>query len=447
MTVMRDATPVSAAVPDTLAPSATDVRWRTTTMVAFRLCFVYFGLYILSTQMISSMGPLPIRIPPLRALPPVRDAFLWVGAHVLRISAPISIAGSGSGDKLIDWVQTFSLVLAAAAGTAIWSVIDRRRANYVRVNTWFRVFMRFALGTTMVTYGMSKVIPLQMPVVFLTRLVEPFGHFSPMGVLWTSIGAAPAYESFVGCAELAGGALLFMPRTTLLGALICLMDAIAVFTLNMTYDVPVKLFSLHLILLSLVLLAPNVRPLLDLVLLNRSASASAEPPLGRTRRSRRIWTGLLAAYGVYFVLLVAAGDISAWSQFGGGAPKSPLFGIWDVEQMSIDGQEHPPLLTDRDRWRRVIIQQPTAVAFQRMDDSFERYAAVIDSDRKTIAVTVAATKTTSTLSFARPTPEQLTIDGPINGRTVHLELKLHDLNSFLLQSRGFNWVQEVPFNR
>jgi hypothetical protein len=405
-------------------------------------------LYVVTTQMISSMVILPgARIPSLSVLAFVRDAFLWVGANVLRIGTPINIAGSGSGDKLLDWVQAFSLVLVSVGAAVIWSLLDRRRANYTRLNSWFRVFVRFALGTTMVTYGMSKVIPLQMPVVFLTRLVEPFGNFSPMGVLWTSIGAAPAYESFVGCAELAGGALLFVPRTTLLGALICLMDAIAIFTLNMTYDVPVKLFSLHLILLSLFLVAPNVRPLLDLLLLNRRASASAEPPLGRTRRSRRIWTGVQVDYGAYVVLLIGIADVSAWTLVGGGAPKSPFFGVWDVEQMSIDGQDHPPLLTDRDRWRRVIFQTPTAVAFQRMDDSFERYGAAIDADRKTIAVTLAATKTTSTLSFARPIPEQLILDGPINGRAVHLELKLRDLNSFLVTTRGFNWVQEVPFNR
>jgi hypothetical protein len=33
----------------------------------------------------------------------------------------------------------------------------------------------------MVRYGFGKVIPMQMPPVFLSRLVEPFGHFSPMG--------------------------------------------------------------------------------------------------------------------------------------------------------------------------------------------------------------------------------------------------------------------------
>ena len=447
MTVMRDATPVSAAVPDTPAPSGTDVRWSAATKVAFRLCFVYVGLYVLSTQMISSMGPLPIRIPPLRALPLVRNAFLWVGANVLRISDPISVAGSGSGDKLLDWVQAFSLVLVAVAAAAIWSLLDRRRAHYTRMNTWFRVFVRFALGTTMVSYGLSKVVPLQMPVVFLNRLVEPFGNFSPMGVLWTSIGAAPAYESFVGCAELAGGALLFVPRTTLVGALICLMDAIAIFTLNMTYDVPVKLFSFHLILLSLVLLAPNLRPLTELLLLNRSARATSEPPIGGSPRMRRGWVIAQISYGAYFVLLGVMGAVMSWQQYGAGAPKSPLFGIWEVETMSIGGEVRPPLLTDTRRWRRAIFQAPTTVTLQRMDDTFEFYPVAIDMTRHSIALTTRTSKTPSMLSFEQPAPERLIVDGPINGQSVHLELQRRDLNSFLLHSRGFNWVQEVPFNR
>ena len=40
-----------------------------------------------------------------------------------------------------------------------------------------------ATAATMVTYGMIKAIPLQMPAPPLTRLLEPFGNFSPMGVL------------------------------------------------------------------------------------------------------------------------------------------------------------------------------------------------------------------------------------------------------------------------
>jgi hypothetical protein len=51
--------------------------------------------------------------------------------------------------------------------------------------------------------------------------------------------------------------LLIVPRTATLGALISLADMIQVDTLNMTYDVPVKLFAFHLILLSC-FLAPDV---------------------------------------------------------------------------------------------------------------------------------------------------------------------------------------------
>jgi hypothetical protein len=51
----------------------------------------------------------------------------------------------------------------------------------------------------------------------LIRLLQPLGTLSPMGVLWASMGSAPAYEIFTGCAEVAGG-LLLIPRTATLGA-------------------------------------------------------------------------------------------------------------------------------------------------------------------------------------------------------------------------------------
>jgi len=125
-----------------------------------------------------------------------------------------------SGDKTFDWVLMFWLLVVAALATGIWSTLDRKRDNYVTLQKWFRVFIRIALAGQMITYGMDKIIPLQMPFPYLTRLLEPFHDFAPMGVLWASIGAAPAYETFAGCAEMLGGILLIFPRTTMLGALV-----------------------------------------------------------------------------------------------------------------------------------------------------------------------------------------------------------------------------------
>ena len=82
-----------------------------------------------------------------------------------------------------------------------------------------------------------------------------------MGVLWSSIGAATAYEMFAGSAELLGGILLIIPRTALLGALVVVADMTQVFMLNMTYDVPVKGLMFHLLLMALFLAAPELRRL------------------------------------------------------------------------------------------------------------------------------------------------------------------------------------------
>ena len=383
------------------------------------------------------------------AQPGVRDwrpGLVCVRRHARLPRRPITLQFSGSGDKLIDWVQAGTLLLIALITTAVWSLISRRESHPLAYSR-FRLLMRFALGATMVRYGLGKVIPMQMPTVFLSRLVEPFGNFSPMGVLWTSIGSSPAYESFTGTVELLGGVLLFFPRTTLLGALICLIGAGEVFVLNMTYDVPVKLLSFHLILMALILIAPYTGNLFDLLLRHRPLTPVEEPPVGRTPARRRKALIAQAVYGALIVLLAFSASMFAWSRSGAGAPKSPLFGIWNVEQMTIDGELRPPLVTDENRWRRVIMQTPTAAVFQRMNDTFDRYSAEFDKDGKTLKVTSTDGKTSSSLTYSRPAADSLVLDGTLDGRLVHLELKQVDLNTFLLNSRGLHWIQEVPFNR
>ena len=426
-------------VSEPTAPAA--VRWSLATRIAFRFAVVYFGLTILCTQLFSAVFLLPSPV----FLTGVQNLFVIVGERLFRVG-PITLAFSGSGDKLIDWVQAGTLLLIALITTVVWSVVSRS-ASHPRAYKWFRLLLRFALGATMVRYGLGKVIPLQMPTLFLTRLVEPFGNFSPMGVLWTSIGASPAYESFVGAVELAGGILLFFPRTTLLGALISFAAAGEVFVLNMTYDVPVKLLSFHLVLLTLVLVAPYARNLSDLLLLHRPSAPVGEPLVGSTPRRRRYWLVAQAAYGVVLVLLAFGTVMFQWSRFGAGAPRSPLFGIWNVERMTIDGELRPPLSTDEMRARRVIMQTPSEVVFQRMDDTFDRFSAEFDMDGTTIKVTSVDRKTESKLTYRRSPADRLVLDGTLDGRVVHLELTEVELNTFRLTSRGFHWIQEVPFNR
>ena len=440
---------VVAAV-ETEALAKRPIVWPVAQRIAFRFCFVYFTLFCFSSQIITTLLPIPkVDIPDLDTLPPFRAITFWVAAHVFRLKPPLVYSGSGSGDKTFDWVTLFCIAVVAVAATAGWSWLDRRRSHYVVLYSWFWLFLRICLAGQMLVYGFAKAVPLQMARPLLFTLTEPFGNFSPMGVLWSSIGAAQSYEIFAGCAELTGAFLLMFPRTATLGALVALADLIQVFLLNMTYDVPVKLLSFHLILMSLVLLGPNLGRLADFFVRYRSTYPAT--PVILPLHSNRAFRIAAIAQVVLWLWIIGNslyGDWEAWHQFGAGRAKPPLYGIWDVDQLTVDGKLQPPLLTDNDRWRRIIFDFPNFVQIQLMDDSRKSYGANVDDKEKTLTLTRPDDKNwKASFTYVRPAGDQLTLDGTMAGHNVRIQLKREDETRFLLNSRGFHWIQDYPFNR
>lgn len=413
--------------------------WNLALRIAFRFFFAYFTLVSVAFGILRDLLPIPGFEPPtLTSIWPVRQITYWIAAHVFHVS---SVGYIGASDSMFGWISTFSLLLIAVLITAVWSIFDRRRTNYVTLHKWFRLFMRFALAAVLFGYGFFKVIPLQMTYPSLVRLMEPFGHLSRGGMLFWSIGAARPYEIFAGLAEVLGAVLLIVPRTTTLGALVCLADTIEVFTLNVAYNFIVKLLSLHLVLFSLFLVAPDARRIFGFFLSNRATGPSTQPALFQSSRANRIALALQVLLGLFLIGMNLQTDVNLWYSRGGGRPRPSLFGIWDVEQMSIDGQVRPPLLTDYDRWRRVLFDYTASTSVERMDDSFAGFGSSINDKDKILNLTKADDKDwKASFTFDRPTQDQLVLDGSMNGHKVHMALKLFDRDKLPLVSDKFHWI-------
>jgi hypothetical protein len=203
-----------------------------------------------------------------------------------------------------------------------------------------------------------------------------------------------------------------------------------------------------LILLSVLLLAPELQRLGDVFFLDRPSPASSQPALFTNPLRNRVALVLQIAFGAWLLGINVYGSTIAWHKYGAGAPKSALYGIWDITQLTVDGQSRPPLLTEKDQLRRAIFEFPQVVAFQRMDDSFVRYGAAINSGEKTVALTKFDDKSwKANFTFQQPEASQLVLDGEMDHHKLHMQLQLVDRNKFLLVSRGFHWVQEYPYNR
>ena len=203
------------------------------------------------------------------------------------------------------------------------------------------------------------------------------------------------------------------------------------------------MLALHTMLLACFFLAPDVPRLVRFLLLNRATGPSTQAPLFRGVRANRIALAAQIIFGLWLVGLQCQQSWSYWNIVGGGRPLSALYGIWEVKQMSIDGQPRPPLLTDSTRWRRAIFDYTDRMAFQRIDDSFAPYGASIKLPERTLALTKKDDENwKASFTFQRPAEDQLILDGRMDNHQVHMELQLTDRNKFLLVSRGFHWVQE-----
>jgi hypothetical protein len=273
------------------------------------------------------------------------------------------------------------------------------------------------LALAMIRYGAIKVIPSQMIAPPpLPVLQAPIGDFFPNHLLWWTIGASPAFETASGLAELVGGALLLLPRTTLLGALISAANLLLVFLMNMCFDVSVKLYSLQLFVMAVVLVAPDQPRLADVFLRNRRAERSRISPLFRNRWIAAVPHVLLLLYGL--VAIKSGLEMASQRYKMMNPPRSPLYGVWSVEGFERDGRE-VPLHTEPDRWRLVMFHSPGSLRVTQMAGTMKIYELGLDLERKTMKLGADE----AAFTFRQPERDVLVLDGVLEGRRVRAKLR------------------------
>jgi uncharacterized membrane protein YphA (DoxX/SURF4 family) len=405
-------------------------RWSLSLRIAFRFAFTYFLLYC---------APFPLNwIPYADQTAGWVDGFWhvvvpWVAAHVLHLPRPITIFENGSGDTTYDWVQVGCFLVVAILATVLWSVLDRKRPSYERLYRWSRLYLRLWLGAWMCSYGAAKVIQSQFPPPMLSRLIVPYAQHSPMGLLWTFMGLSKGYNIFAGSAEMLAGILLLIPRFTTLGALFCAGVMSNVFMLNMSYDVPVKLFSFHLLVAALILAGPDFANLSRLFIFKRTGRLTIDRPFFSNRRLNL--AGLILQL-LFAAFLVGTDLYSAvQSQVVAPADHPVLYGLWSVGRANVD-------------WQQVVFDNYGIFAVQSREGSIRYYSQKTNAARRTITISsYRDPHFGGVLRFSQVPPNGLRLWGRLGTLRIVATLHRVDESKFLLLHRGFHWISEYPFNR
>jgi hypothetical protein len=204
--------------------------------------------------------------------------------------------------------------------------------------------------------------------------------------------------------------------------------------LNFCYDVPVKLYSAHLLLMSLFLLLPDLGALCDLLVRHRPAELSGVwlPPWERT------WLRV-ASIGLQVLVICGVLYSTFWGslQFARERARekpSPIAGAWEVGLITSPAP-------DQSTWQQFLFENQNAfIRRARRPPLFFRTQYGDQSSE--VKLSNPQTKFQLQFGYRRNGKDTLVLS-QASGSVI----ELHRAKPFLLTTRGFHWISEYPYNR
>jgi hypothetical protein len=458
---METAAPIQAvaqAVAPTMTPDArgdaTAAVWPIWQRVLFRFFFVYWLLQITPWAWFSDLPGASFIIGYYEKL--VDWAVYASNARFFHVRDKL-IPTNGSGDTSYAWTQLWLYLSLALIVCVAWSVIDRRRHAYQSLSYWLRMIVRYYVASAALGYGIIKLFGLQMGFPTTSQLSTPLGDLLPMRLSWLFIGYSMPYQVFSGVMETVAGLLLLYRPTITAGLLAATGAFLNVVMINLSYDVPVKLYSSHLLAACLFLLAMDAPRLLNLFVLNR--------PVPATRLYDRTFTvpwqiwGSRAVKAFFVFKLIYAPFVQSYERFQ--TARAPLkqgpfrTGVYAVSRYVVNGVTVPAGAADTLRWSDVIFDSNGAGSINTRDQFFQQryrrgyFRFKPDTATRTAAVwkisTIPGDSTfLFTMRYEIPDTSTIRLHMLIRNDTVNVELA-RTARHFQLAERQFHWLSE--YNR
>lgn len=426
-----------------------ETTWPLWRKILFRFFFIYLGLNIAPWTWLD-------RIPYVEYVTKYYYQLMDWGVnisnahifHVREVLVPIN----GSGDTSYGWAQVDLFLCLAAIGCLVWSILDRKRKAYYQLNYWFCLFVRYNIALVAFSYGIIKLFALQMPFPNESMMATSLGDLLPMRLSWMFIGYSSPYQIFSGAMEVLVGVLLLYRKTATLGTILGTAVFTNVMLLNLAYDIPVKIFSMHIVLMCLYLLANEYNRIACFLVLNKPANECTIYNFSYSkkwmRRTRVVLKTLFIIVAVGWVFY----DSYDWYKQASNVddPKPLKRGVYDVAVFAVNKDTLPPLVTDTLRWQDVIFDNAHAGTIKTADTSFRKiyrrayFRYSFDSVKNTISFNNFSGAAVATFRFEIPDSNTVCLWGKKNNDSLYVVLKRSNRH-FQLAEKQFHWLSE--YNR
>jgi hypothetical protein len=285
----------------------------------------------------------------------------------LTITNPSLSSDSTTLYLLLLLLFVFSLIL-----TVLLPFFKVWKSNQTNILSYIRVFLTYYLALILLKYGFDKIFKAQFYLPEPNLLYTPMGYLDKDILYWSTLGLSRSYSIFGGLMEVIPALLLLHRKTRTLGLFILLGVMLHVVSINFSFDISVKLFSIFLLLVTLTLLAPNLKNLIWFFVLQRPTSIKQDEYRITFKKS-----GVKYVIKSAFIAILLLESLFPYLASGvyndDNAPRPYLHGAYEVTQITL-----PDLSVETPKIKRVFIHRRNYFILQYEDESMEDFQLVID---------------------------------------------------------------------
>lgn len=364
-------------------------------------------------------------------------AISFTGQQVFGIQ---SVNAEISSDSTNMYLLVFLLGITALLFAIISALIRIWTKKRLDILAIIRQILCYYLALMMFKYGFDKVFKAQFYLPEPNTLYTPMGHLSKDILFWSTMGTSYSYSVFGGVIEVMAGGLILFKRTRVLGLLLIIGVMLNVVAINFGFDISVKLYSLLLLLLALILLAPQTVRMYEFFILQKESRLRVVPeamPAFFNKKLRLLAQILL----IGFLLLEALYPYLITGNFNDDKfPRPYLHGAYEVRGVLLDNQT---VALNTSPVRRFFIHLKGFMIFQNFEDQMQDYKLEVNQIQKKLTLTNYQSQKKYFQYTYLPKDSLLTLRFTEQKQRITLKAKVLNWRDLPTTKSQFHWTIEA----
>lgn len=369
----------------------------------------------------------------------------WVNVNLQIFKEDTVTFTTKNNDTAFNYLKIILFTIIAILSAFILNFV-KPSISYDKLKLFLIELVSIYLALNLVFYGFSKLLKIQFPSPDLYTLTQTYGSSSPMHLAWTFLGYSDGYNYFMGIIEIASIFILFK-STRALGVLISLCCTSNIMFINYCFDLPVKIISSILFIMTLFLFFIDYERYWKFFIKGKSLREIPESFISNNNTNYTIHLDKIK-FAIFLPSLIFCiiNLFNYKNQLLNQPPKPREYGIYYVEYVVYSDSFCMQHCYNNASWSQIIIESENLTIIKYCNDSVTFNITQWDRENQTITYSdLYDSYSENQFSYAFYNDTKLKLKGKLNGINTQFFLTRKIIPSFRLTSRKFHWINEHSY--